>query len=83
LRRLDGQKSARVPATATGLLLLRDPIGIACEQPDDVPRRVDVVGRGRRRPGPPPMRKRKKAKKPIPCKSPVNRLYLQARQNLT
>ena len=62
---------------------MRDPIGIACEQPDDMPRRVDVVvaadaDRGRRR-----CEKGKKAKKPIPCKSPVNRLYLQARQNLT
>jgi hypothetical protein len=27
--------------------------------------------------------KKEKTKKPIPCKSPVNRLYLQARQNLT
>jgi hypothetical protein len=27
--------------------------------------------------------KREKAKKLIPCRFPVNRLYLQARQNLT
>jgi hypothetical protein len=51
-------------------LLLRDPIGIACEQPDDVPRRVDVVvaadaDRGRRR-----CEKGKKRK----SRFPVNRL---------